>query len=270
MSSPEDEGQGGVVEAETEADLPTRETPPERKAPADPGNLDGTVTIGVRGRKLTVTGKALRAFLLVCNCILLIFALGILIGAGYNASAHVFALVDTWFTPALTIGAIILFLSLVGSLGTLAQNRCILWVYVVVMALLGFIDLVVSSYTLSRANDGVNFLTNAWDVAPPPLRSSLQETFVCCGLNSYMDYRAALPCPDGSGGANSTYTPPSASNVTGTPCLPELMDEFNRYSRGVPGVGIILCFMMWGIAFLTFQLIRAIASSIRETSVEVV
>jgi len=224
--------------------------------------------IRFRGRVLNLTGKALRTFLLAANFILLIFSLGILIGAGYNSTAHVFALIDTWFTLALVLGFFLLCLALVGALGAMSQNRVLLWLYVVLLFLLGLIDMIVSSYALSMARDGVRFLTSAWDVTPQAILRSLQATFECCGLISYLDSRAVLPCPDGSGEANSTYTPLFFNNATGRDCMTPMVAEFERYSTGVPTVGLVLCFMMWLVAFLTWQLIRAIANSIRESTFE--
>jgi hypothetical protein len=221
-----------------------------------------------RGRVLTLTGRVLRSFLLGANFILLIFALGVLIGAGYNSNAHVFALIDTWFTLALVLGFFLLCLAMLGALGAMSQNRVLLWLYVSLLFLLGLIDMIASSYALSMARDGARFLMNAWDMTPAPIRENLQVTFECCGLFAYLDSRAVLPCPDGSGSANSTFTPPSFLNATGQACMPPMVDQFNRYSTGVPTVGLVLCFMMWGVAFLTWQLIRAIANSIRESAIE--
>jgi hypothetical protein len=234
--------------------------------PGPPG--EERVTLTFRGRQLSMTGVALRSFLLTANFVLLIFALGVLIGAGYNSTAHVFALLETWFTPALVLGFFLLLIALMGSLGAISQSRVLLWLYVILLFLVGLVIMIVSSYALSMTRDGTRFLMNAWDVTPAPIRSNVQKTFNCCGLFMYLDTRAVLPCPDGSGDANSTYTPAVPANATGLACMQPMVEQFNRYSTGVPSVGLVITFMMWGIALITWQLIRAIASSIRESSFE--
>lgn len=250
-----------------------RDVPRDPVAPLElitPGtaNPEEKTEIRFRGRVLSLTGKVLRTFLLASNFVLLIFSLGVLIGAGYNSTAHVFELVDTWFTMALVLGFFLLCLSLLGTLGAMSQSRILLWMYLLLLFLLGLIDLIASSYALSMARDGAAFLTKAWDVSPSTIKISIQKTFLCCGLNTYLDEWAIVPCPTGSGSANATYTPSPIGNATGRACLPPMLDEFNRYSTGVPIVGLILCFMMWGVVILTWQLIRAIANSIRESYFE--
>jgi len=231
------------------------------------GPMEQTI-VRVKGRVLSVSGKALRCSLLAANFVLLTFALGVLIGAGVNSSIHVFALIDTWFTPAMVLGFFLLVIAMLGCLGAMSQSRVMLWIYVVLMFLVGLVIMIVSSYALSMARDGSRFLMNAWTVTPAPVLHSVEETYVCCGLFTYLDSQAVLPCPDGSGEANSTYTPPIFQNATGQPCMPLLVTDFERYSTGVPAVGLVLCFLMWIVAIVTWQLIRAIASSIRESAIE--
>jgi len=209
--------------------------------------------------RISCTGRVLRIFLLVYNAVLLIFSLGVIGGASYNASEKVFVLLDTWFTPALVLASILLILSIVGGLGALTQGRCILWVYVVLMVLFGLIVLIASSYALSKANQGEEFLTTAWRSSPSGIRQDLQTTFECCGLNAYMDADAELPCP-------ASAVP--RRNASGAACLEPMLEQFEAYSTGVPGFGLFVCFMMIFIAGVAWCLIRSIAMAIKESHVD--
>jgi len=123
------------------------------------------------------------------------------------------------------------------------------------MALLTFIDLIVSSYALSKANQGESFVTQAFSASPPGIREALQQTFSCCGLVTYKDEYAAIPCPLGSD--NST-----------TPCLEPMVQQFNAYGTGVPTFGLILFFLLLVVIILAWWLIRSIAAAIKESKIE--
>lgn len=203
------------------------------------------------------TGRVLRIFLLVYNGVLLIFSLGVIGGASYNSTEKVFVLLDTWFTPALVLATILLILSLVGGLGALTQGRCILWVYVILMVVFGLIIMIVSSYALSKTNDGAEFLTMAWRSSPGGIRQDLQTTFECCGLNAYLDTDAELPCPAGLVARNGTAA-----------CMPPMLEQFEAYSTGVPGFGLFIFFLMIFIAGVAWCLIRSIALAATKRSVD--
>jgi len=207
--------------------------------------------------ELKCGGRALRLFMLFSNALLLIFSIGILAGASYNSQANVFVLLNTWFTPALVLGSFLLILSLLGGLGALTKSRCVLWIYVLLMFLVAIIDLIVASYALSRANESVEFVSDAFKASPEPLRDDLQQTFSCCGLNTYKDEFAVYPCPPGSG-----------QNDTGIACLQPLAAQFRAYGTGVPTFGLILFFGLLVVIGLAWWLIRSIAAAIKESRVE--
>jgi len=208
--------------------------------------------------QLKCGGRALRLFMLLANAILLIFSIGILAGASCNSQANVFVLLNTWFTPALVLGSFLLLISLLGGLGALTQSRCVLWIYVLLLGLLTLIDLIVSSYALSKANQGESFVTQAFTASPPGIREALQQTWACCGLATYKDEYAVLPCPDGRG-ENATV---------GLACLGPMVEQFNAYGTGVPTFGLILFFLLLVVIILAWWLIRSIAAAIKESKIE--
>jgi len=207
--------------------------------------------------QLKCGGRALRLFMLLANAILLVFSIGILAGASYNSQANVFELLNTWFTPALVLGSFLLLISLLGGLGALTQSRCVLWIYVLLMSLMALIDLIVSSYALSKTNNGETFVTQAFTASPIGIRDDLQKTFQCCGLKTYMDEYAALPCPASAG-----------DNITGTACLEPMVRQFDAYGTGVPTFGLVLFFILLLVIVLAWWLIRAIALAIKDAKIE--
>jgi len=210
-----------------------------------------------RRANLKCGGRALRLFMLGANAVLLIFAIGILAGASYNSQANVFILLNTWFTPALVMGAFLLMISLLGVLGSLTKSRCVLWIYVLLMILIALIDLIISSYAISKLNDSESLVADAWAASPTGIREDLQETFSCCGLETYKDKEAALPCPADAG-----------DNETGTACLDPMAAQFTAYGTGVPTFGLILFFGLLVVIVLAWWLIRSIAAAIRESRIE--
>jgi len=222
-----------------------------------PWDRESAPKITPKKMHVSCTGRLLRIFLLIYNGVLLIFSLGVIAGASYNATEKVFVLLDTWFTPALVLASILLILSCLGGVGALTQGRCILWVYVLLMVIIGIIVMIVSSYALSKANQGAEFLTTAWRSSPAGIRQNLQSTFECCGLNAFMDSDAELPCP-------ASAIPRNASGA----CMPPMLEQFEDYSTGVPGFGLFIFFMMIFIAAVAWCLIRSIAMAIKERSVD--
>jgi len=209
--------------------------------------------------ELNCGGRALRIFMLLANTVLLIFSIGILAGAQYNSGEVIFQLLSTWFTPAMVLGSFLLLLALFGGLGALTKSRCVLWIYILVMLLMAIIDLIVSSYALSRVNDdSESLVSDAFSAAGPGIRANLQTTFGCCGLNTYMDEYAITPCPVSAG----------ANNQTGLACIGPMAEQFTAYGRGIPTFGLVLFFILLVVIVLAWWLIRSIAAAIRESRKE--
>jgi len=219
--------------------------------------------------------KCLRYFLVLCNVALLIFALWLLIRASYNKTAHIYALLETWFTPAIVLGSFFLILSLVGALGSWFMNRLVLWVYAILLLLFGFVMMVASSYMLAMLNNGRGFLTNAWTSAPASIRENLEQTFQCCGLNTFMDQYAFVPCPDGSF-ENLTMPDPmrnatmATNNLTGYGCIDGMLTQFDAFSTSIPTAGLVMWVLITIVGFLAIKLALLISRALKEGSVEIV
>lgn len=129
--------------------------------------------------KLGAGPTCLRIFLILANVALFIFSIWLLVRIGYNKAAHVYQLLDTWFTPALVVASFFLLISILGVLSAWFMNRIALWIYVLLLLVIGFTTMVASSYSLSKLNDGVSFLTSAWQNAPDSVLLAL-EVYIKC------------------------------------------------------------------------------------------
>lgn len=182
----------------------------------------------------------LRLFLLIDNLILFAAAVVELVGVTYYA--NIFDLVNTWFVPCVVLGSLLLVISLIAIIGIVGNNRCLLWLNVIINILLGLVLLIICSYALSAANDGAAFVANAWKHSPDSILARMQITFDCCGLESFNDGYAVLPCP----------------GTAGVRCIDPLLEEFNNYSSQLPIVGLITWAVLWLLALMTYQLTRLI------------
>lgn len=223
--------------------------------------------------KLGAGPTCLRIFLILANVALFIFSIWLLIQIGYNKAAHVYQLLDTWFTPALVVASFFLLISILGALSAWFLNRIALWIYVLLLLVIGFTTMVASSYSLSKLNDGASFLKSAWDNAPDAVLFALESSLACCGLNSFMDADAALPCPPGSYSGNLTYHElnqlnSTERNATGVGCMGKMLEQFDQYSYSVPTAGLVLWVLVTIVAFFAARLARSITAALKETSHE--
>jgi len=155
------------------------------------------------------------------------------------------------------------------------MNRIVLWIYAILLALFGFVMMVASSYMLAKLHDGRSFLTQAWINSPPGIQDNLEQTFQCCGLNSFMDENAFLPCPDGS---FENMTMPnllrnaskSAANITGYGCMDAMLEQFDQFSTSIPTAGLVMWVGVTLVAVLAAKMAMMISKALRENSVEMV
>jgi len=223
--------------------------------------------------KLSAGPTCLRFFLLLANVALFIFAIWMLVRVTYNKAMHVYELLDTWFNPALVVASFFLLLSILGALSSWFLNRIALWIYAVLLLIIGFTTMVASSYSLAKLNDGSSFLQSAWVSAPEEIQLDLEISLRCCGLYTFMDKLAALPCPLGSYSGNLTQHElnrmnASDLNATGIGCMGPMLSQFDQYSYSVPTAGLILWVLVTIIAFFAMRLACDISKALRETSHE--
>jgi len=223
--------------------------------------------------KLGAGPTCLRFFLVLANVALFIFSIWLLVRITYNKAAHVYVLLDTWFTPALVVGSFFLLLSILGALASWFLNRIALWIYVLFLLVIGFTTMVASSYSLSKLNDAASFLRDAWINAPDPVIQALESSLACCGLNSFMDADAYLPCPPGSYVGNMTaqelgLLTAREKNATGIGCMGPMLLQFDQYSYSVPTAGLVLWVMVTIVAFFAARLACLISRALRESSHE--
>jgi len=223
--------------------------------------------------KLSAGPTCLRFFLILANVALFIFSIWLLVRITYNKAAHVYALLDTWFTPALVVASFFLLLSILGALSAWFLNRIALWIYVLFLLVIGFTTMVASSYSLSKLNDGASFLQSAWVNSPEPVLLALESSLACCGLYSFMDADAAVPCPPGTYLGNMTHIEmnrmnATEKNATGKGCMGPMLEQFDEYSYSVPTAGLVLWVMVTIIAFFAGRLARAITAALKESSHE--
>jgi len=223
--------------------------------------------------KLAAGPTCLRFFLILANLALFIFSIWLLVRITYSKAMHVYMLLDTWFTPALVVASFFLLLSILGALSAWFLNRIALWIYVLLLLVIGFTTMVASSYSLSKLNDGPAFLQSAWLNAPDTVVYALEMSLQCCGLNSFMDRDAVIPCPPGSYTGNMTayelkLLSPAEKNATGIGCMGPMLAQFDQYSYSIPTAGLVLWVMVTIVAFFAGRLARSISAALREESHE--
>jgi len=136
----------------------------------------------------------------------------------------------------ISMGALFLVLSTLGTCGVCLESKGVLITFEVLVIVMAAAQIAVAIIVLSHNGDAKSLITDAWQAASPSTRDDMQEYFNCCGLTSACD----LPGP------SCSNVPCSA--ITG--CLTPIMDDLQaNYSA----IGWICA----GVAFL-----QLLASSI--------
>jgi len=125
---------------------------------------------------------------------------GVVIGIGYHLkSSHAAGFIkENLGLGLMIVGAAALIISLLGCLAAKIGSRCMVLLYALVMLVLILCQVGIAAMVVTHGNDVTKLVQDKWDDLSSPDQLALEQQFDCCGLNSFNDTRAALPCPAGS------------------------------------------------------------------------
>jgi hypothetical protein len=123
------------------------------------------------------------------------------------------------FQAIIAIGFFVVLLSGMGCFGAYYERKWILIIYAIVLFLLLVAELALGVAIFLQRDHASEYVSEAWGSLPNPVRVRVQNQFDCCGLLTFNDTLAGLPCPSTSF-VNSTsaafpataVTPPSSSS----------------------------------------------------------
>jgi len=207
--------------------------------------------------------KCFRIVLITVNIIFLIFGC-VLMGVGsYAYNNHGIGAFTGATLPLgiVTLGVFIMFLSFLGCLSAWRESKIFLGFYFVFLVLMTFLLLVVGIAVYAKKNDAGSYIQSGWSAASNDVRNSLQQYFVCCGLNYWNDSTGnAWPpydCPNWQDPVSGATVRPT--NTSGEPpCAPVLTNEFYQSFNTVGTCGIVFAVLMSLCVTLVCCLIRGI------------
>jgi len=213
-------------------------------------------------QELSFGQKFVKYIIVFFNVIFLIFG-GVLIAVGVSTmNAAVMTLGNVSLPIGLiVIGAFLLLMAIIGGLSAWFEIRLGLGIYFILLLLLSIVLIAVGIAVFVEKNNASVYINNGWKNAGVGLRTSLQNSFSCCGLNSWgdswsADYSTCTPpdttcnCPTSSLAKNN--------GGTGVACGPVLQNAFynNFNTAGICGIVFsvvmfltlfFICYLMIGI-----------------------
>jgi len=125
---------------------------------------------------------------------------GVVIGIGYHLKAsHAGSFLrQNLGLGLIVLGAAVLIISFLGCMGAKCASRSMILLYALVMMLVIICQIGIAAFVVTRSNDVNSLVTTRWDDLATAQQQQLEQQFGCCGLNSFNDSRAALPCPAGT------------------------------------------------------------------------
>jgi len=195
--------------------------------------------------ELGCCGKCLRYLVLSINIFFILIGFVLLVYGGwyYNFNTAATELAGTtWAAFVIVLGICILGIGIIGLVGAKYQNRVVLFIYFAVIIILFILTLSAGAWVLSLKGQESSLITTAWNAAPSNVRLAAQGAYSCCGLASYNDTLAALPCP-----AAAT-----------APCLPILVGQVAQYYSSFGALLLIVCITFFGDIGLTWWLFKVL------------
>jgi Na+-transporting methylmalonyl-CoA/oxaloacetate decarboxylase gamma subunit len=183
--------------------------------------------------------------LLAVNALFFIFGCVLMAVGSYAINNQVGALAGSTIpTGLIVLGVFIMLLALVGGVAAWRESRVFLGCYFVFLLLFTIILFAVGIAVYVKKNDSASLITTAWNDSPPDVKQSLSAYVGCCGLNAWDD--ATYECP------------PPFTGAGAPPCLPLMVDIFNRSftTAGACGIAfsvimlaglVFVCYLMTGI-----------------------
>jgi len=191
--------------------------------------------------------------LLFANTLFLIFGVVLMSVGAYALNNPVGALSGQTLPQGLiAMGVFIMFVSLLGGISAWVESRNLLFIYFFFLLLFTIILFCVGIAVYVKRNDSATYINEGWTAANTDLRRSLQSAFSCCGLLTWNDSQAVLPCPGYSFSSSGAIiaTPPPSFMVG---CSAALQSSFNSSFTTAGGCAIAFAvIMILGMAFVLY------------------
>jgi len=194
--------------------------------------------------ELTRATRCLKVTLIGANVLFLIFSI-VLMSVGTVASGgSIGGLSGTEIpTGIVVLGAFILILSLLGCLGAWKESRIFLGCYFFFLLVLTILLFAVGLAVYSKREQAGAYMFDGWNFASPETRKTFQENLKCCGLVTFNDSYAYLPCPQ-----NISI---NATDGTQVSCLPVMTNLFRDSMQQLGGVAVAFAVLMFlGMVFV--------------------
>jgi len=210
--------------------------------------------------ELSRAQRLLKMFLVGVNVVFLIFAC-VLMGVGSVAYTRNVGPIAGQTIPQgiIAMGVFIMFLSFMGCFGAWKENRLALGCYFFFLLLCTILLLAIGIGVMAKKDEAGYYMTQGWGSANSGTRETLQNSFSCCGLNSYGPtdpLNAVLPCPNIT--SPTSYCNTLVNGYYECACLNSLISAFNSSYNDLGATGVSFAvFMFIGMVAVCY-LTRAI------------
>jgi len=178
---------------------------------------------------LDKTGRCFSKSLILLNILFIFCGFGIMVYAAYAYTEQLAMLAGSqWAILSLSIGTIIMVISILGIIGSKYELRLFLLLYLILVVCVFILTFVAGCYLLSKEGHEGDFVTSGWNAASDSLRSSLEQSYFCCGFITTNDTTVACPV------------------VSLAPCYPLLVASFKSHYNSF---GITAFFAFYFLVF---------------------
>jgi len=194
--------------------------------------------------ELTRATRCLKVTLIGANVLFLIFGI-VLMSVGTVASDHSVGPISGTEIPMgiVVLGAFILILSLLGCVGAWRESRLFLGCYFFLLMVLTILLFAVGLAVYSKREQAGVYMIDGWVSASNDVRMSFQNQLQCCGLLSFNDSNAGVPCP--------SEIKVNATDGSKVACLPLMTSLFRDSMQQLGGVAVAFAvFMFLGMVFV--------------------
>jgi hypothetical protein len=200
--------------------------------------------------EMGIGGKFLKFLVLLLNVfyVLIGFVLMVYGAWYYNTDSSTDFTGKAWTPFVIVLGIFILLVGIIGLLGAKYQNRLILLFYFVVVVILFVLTLACGAWVLTLKGQEAALVRSGWNNAPALVRSTVQKTYDCCGLDVWNKTVSPLDeC--------NTFAP---GQTTGETCLHFLVDIVAKYYSSFGALILVVCATLLVNIFITWFLFKVL------------
>lgn len=145
----------------------------------------GTLPSGEKKKTLSAGARLFKYLLLVLNFIIFCVGMGLIVGTTLNHVYNFLPIIQSLLIPVVCVGSLLILLSCFGCIGAQKASPCMLRFYSSFIMCMVIFSLSVSIYLIVYQNNYDSLITLMWSAMNEPLKLETENTFECCGLNSY-------------------------------------------------------------------------------------